>query len=83
MEEDNDDLLDIFLKDIREQVYTSLNNLSLKDIILLYTQTDYFIYFGSKYPPQTRDDLICCLLPKLLDDIKEIAWLADISHLKT
>jgi hypothetical protein len=75
-------VLDIFLKDIKEQVYTSLNNLPLKDIILLYTQTDFFIYYGSEYPPQTRDKMIYCLVPKLLDDIKEMAWLADISYLK-
>ncbi|MEH7158955.1 hypothetical protein [Neobacillus drentensis] len=81
MEEDKGYLLDIFFKDIKEQVYSSLNNLPLKDIILLYTQTDYFIYFGSEFPPQTREEMIFSLVPKLLDDIKELAWFADISHL--
>jgi hypothetical protein len=73
--------LDLFLKDIKKYVYTSLTKLPLIDIILLYTQTDYFIYFGSEYPPKTREEMIHSLVPKLLDDIKEVAWLTDISHL--
>jgi hypothetical protein len=78
---EEDEVIELFLKDIKNQVYKSLTKLPLKDIILLYTQTDYFIYFGSEYPSKTREEIIHRLVPKLLEDIKEVAWLADISHI--
>ncbi|MEH6996353.1 hypothetical protein V7075_27230, partial [Neobacillus drentensis] len=74
-----DKMLDLILSGIKDHIYTSLNKISNREVILLFTQTDFFIYDDSNRLQQlSRDEMILCLIPKLLADIKDIALLEEL-----
>jgi hypothetical protein len=72
--------LDFFLKGIQDHLYRTLNKISTKEIILLFTQTDYFIFEDDNlFPTPARGEMIHCLVPKLLKDIRDLAAQEDLS----
>jgi hypothetical protein len=74
--------LDLFLKDIQDHLYKTLNTMPTNEIILLFTQTDYFIFEENDlFPTPPRDEMIRCLVSKLMEDLKEMAEIVDLSHI--